>query len=80
MERFATAVANIVSFVKKPNKRLLRVLNKNSKTLVNIKDGFHIMVLRRLKDTQSNLKPIKLYVFIEEQPVDFLKCVRLSCK
>ncbi|KAI0420903.1 Alpha/Beta hydrolase protein [Xylaria grammica] len=71
LERFATAVANIVSLVKKPNRRLLQVLNRNSETLANIKNGFLTMVNRRLED---GLKPIKLHAFIEEQPVDFLRC------
>ncbi|KAK4063787.1 hypothetical protein Trihar35433_8495 [Trichoderma harzianum] len=69
LERFATAVANVVSLVKKPNKRLLGVLRRNSETLANIKDGFHTMVIRR----QSSPKPIELHAFIEEQPVDFLR-------
>ncbi|PNP57410.1 hypothetical protein THARTR1_02407 [Trichoderma harzianum] len=69
LERFATAVANVVSLVKKPNKRLLGVLRRNSETLANIKDGFHTMVVRR----QSSPEPIELHAFIEELPVDFLK-------
>ena len=45
----ATVVANIVSIIKKPNRRLLRVLNKNSETLAGIIGGFHTMVMRRLR-------------------------------
>lgn len=71
VERFATAVANVVSLVKKPNKKLLGVLRRNSETLANIKDGFHTMVVRR----QSSPEPIELHAFIEELPVDFLKRV-----
>ncbi|KAK1237933.1 hypothetical protein MKX08_002512 [Trichoderma sp. CBMAI-0020] len=73
LEKFATAVINIVRIAKKPNKRLLGVLRRNSEILANIKDGFLTMVLRRLQDRQSSLRPIELHAFIEEQPVDFLK-------
>ncbi|KFY33768.1 hypothetical protein V494_07314 [Pseudogymnoascus sp. VKM F-4513 (FW-928)] len=73
MKSFATALANIVSLVKKPNKKLLEVLGKNSEVLANIENGFLTMVQRRLVDRQSGLKPIALHAFIEELPVDFLK-------
>jgi protein SERAC1 len=76
LERFATAMANIVSLVKKPNKRLLQVLNKDSETLANTIGGFHTMVQRRLRE--GRLKPIDLHAFIEEKPVEFLECVS-SC-
>lgn len=74
LEKFASAVANVVSIVKRPNKRLLKVLNKNSETLANIKDGFHTMVMGRLK-AQSGLAPIELHAFIEEQPLALLERV-----
>lgn len=75
LERFATAVARIVSTVKKPNKKLLQVLNRNSEVLANITGGFHTMVLRRLRDSQSGVKPIELHAFIEEKPVKILEVV-----
>lgn len=58
LEKFATAVINIVRIAKKPNKKLLGVLRRNSEILANIKDGFLTMVLRRLQDRQSSLRPI----------------------
>ncbi|KFY69520.1 hypothetical protein V496_00173 [Pseudogymnoascus sp. VKM F-4515 (FW-2607)] len=72
LETFATAVANIVSLVKTPNKKLLKVLGRNSEVLANIENGFLTMVQRRLGDRQSSLKPIALHAFVEEMPVDFL--------
>lgn len=77
LKTFATAVANIVSLVKKPNKKLLQVLGRNSEILANIENGFSTMVKRRLGDRQGSLKPIALHAFIEELPVDFLGCVCL---
>lgn len=76
LERFATAVENVVSLVKKPNKRLLGVVRQNSETLANIKEEFHTMVVRR----QSSPEPIELHAFIEELPVDFLKRVSRAYK
>ncbi|EHK48670.1 hypothetical protein TRIATDRAFT_191799 [Trichoderma atroviride IMI 206040] len=73
LEKFATAVINIVRIAKNPNKKLLGVLRRNSEILANIKDGFLTMVMRRLQDRQNSLRPIELHAFIEEQPVDFLK-------
>ncbi|KAM0458661.1 hypothetical protein ACHAPV_006053 [Trichoderma viride] len=78
LEKFATAVMNIVSIAKRPNKKLLGVLRRNSEILANIKDGFLTMIVRRLQDRKSSLRPIELHAFIEEQPVDFLKRVRRS--
>lgn len=73
LEKFGTAVANIVRLsLKKPNKNLLSVLNRNSEVLANITNGFFTMVARRLRDRQGCIKPIELHAFIEEQPVDFL--------
>ncbi|OCL10613.1 hypothetical protein AOQ84DRAFT_288903 [Glonium stellatum] len=75
---FAMAVANIigVTIVKKPNKRLLRVLQKKSEALANIRDDFHTMVRSRGQEQQNNIqdrsKPIKLHAFTEEKPVTFL--------
>jgi pimeloyl-ACP methyl ester carboxylesterase len=69
VEKFATAVANVVGLVKRPNKKVLKVLNKHSETLARVKDGFHTMVMRRLQDPQGNLNPIELHAFIEEKPV-----------
>lgn len=79
LEKFATAVANIVrlSLLKKPNKKLLQVLGRNSEILANIKNDFLTMVHRRLADRQGSLKPIALHAFIEELPVDFLGRVGL---
>jgi alpha-beta hydrolase superfamily lysophospholipase len=75
LERFATAVANIVSLVKKPNKKLLQVLRSNSEILANIKNDFLTMVHRHLENRPGNLKSIRLHAFLEELPIDFLKCV-----
>lgn len=76
-EKLAKAVTNIVRIVKKPNKKLLGVLRRNSEILANIKDEFLTMVARR-QDRQNSLRPIELHAFIEEQLVDFLKRVRQS--
>jgi hypothetical protein len=82
---FAIAVANIigVTVVKKPNKRLLRVLRKNSEALANIRDEFHTMVQRRGQEQRNDLQNrpnlIKLHVFVEENPVAFLGRVSLYC-
>ncbi|KFZ01516.1 hypothetical protein V500_00731 [Pseudogymnoascus sp. VKM F-4518 (FW-2643)] len=73
LERFATAVLNIVSIVKTPNRKLLGVLRVNSEILANIKNDFLTMVQRRLADRQSSLKPIALHAFIEELDVDYLR-------
>ncbi|KFZ07221.1 hypothetical protein V501_06676 [Pseudogymnoascus sp. VKM F-4519 (FW-2642)] len=73
LERFATAVANIVSIVKKPNKKLLQVLRSNSEILANIKNDFLTMVHRHLENRPGNLKPIRLHTFVEELPIAFLK-------
>ncbi|OBT47076.1 hypothetical protein VE00_03064 [Pseudogymnoascus sp. WSF 3629] len=72
LERFATVVANIVSLVKKPNKKLLQVLRSNSEILANIKDDFLALVYRHLKNRPGSLKPIRLHAFLEELPVDLL--------
>lgn len=71
LKQFAAAVANIVNLVKKPNKKLLEVLGKNSDILANIEHGFSTIVKRRDRER----KPIELHAFIEELPVDYLGCV-----
>ncbi|KFY20606.1 hypothetical protein V491_03571 [Pseudogymnoascus sp. VKM F-3775] len=68
LEKFATAVANVVSLVKKLNKKLLRVLRSNSEILANIKNEFLTMV----RNHQGSLKPIKLHAFVEELPVNVI--------
>ncbi|KAL6890894.1 hypothetical protein GGI43DRAFT_209640 [Trichoderma evansii] len=74
LEKFATVVANIVRIAKKPNKKLLGVLKNNCQVLANVTNDFRTIVVGRLQDHQSGLRPIELHTFIEEQPVDFLKC------
>ncbi|KFX98351.1 hypothetical protein O988_04393 [Pseudogymnoascus sp. VKM F-3808] len=75
LEKFAVALANIVSLsLKKPNKKLLKVLGRKSEVLANIKNDFMTMVHRHLENIQDNLKPIRLHAFIEELPVDYLGC------
>jgi len=78
LAKFAAAVANIVacSMVKRPNRKLLGALKRNSEILTHIKQDFHTMLQRRLKDP-SGLHPIDLHAFVEEVPVAFLGCVRL---
>lgn len=75
LEKFATAVANVVSLVKKLNKKLLRVLCSNSEILANIKNEFLTMVRNR----QGSLKPIKLHAFVKELPVNIIGHISLYC-
>lgn len=77
LEKFATAVANVASLVKKPNKKLLQVLRSNSEILANIKNDFLTMV--RMRDRLGSLKPIELHAFVEELPVDVIGRVSLCC-
>lgn len=81
LAKFAEAVVNIVrcSVIKKPNKNILKVLKKNSEVLAQIKDGFHIMVQRRLEDSpKTGVKPIRLHAFVEELDVAFLGRVSIA--
>lgn len=67
-EKFATAVANIISlsFIKAPNTQLLEVLKGRSQVLANVRNGFLTMIRRRL---QSGQPEIKMHAFVEERPV-----------
>jgi hypothetical protein len=71
---YASALASIIewSLVKKPNKKLLKVLDRNSEILANIEDGFFTLVRNKSK-TESTA--IDLFVFYEEKPLAIIERV-----
>lgn len=72
-EKFATAVANIISLslIEKPNARILGVLWHNSDVLATMKNGFLTMVRTRSE--------IKLHSFSEELAVSATGHVSIKC-
>ncbi|KAI9730836.1 MAG: hypothetical protein M1834_005554 [Cirrosporium novae-zelandiae] len=67
-EKFATAVANIISlsFAKAPNTQLLEVFKGHLQVLASIKNGFLTRVRRRLRKRDPE---IKIHAFVEELPI-----------
>jgi hypothetical protein len=71
---YASALASIIewSIFKKPNRRLLNVLERNSEILANIEDGFFTIVRNRSKAEST---AIDLFVFYEEKPLPIIERV-----